>query len=235
MTTNITSLPDVITDKIYSFLPTEDVLTSAVVCKQWNANSSLANRRADRRALIRHQDKLKAVHMEMAYPKELRQVFQKNHTPIGQLPVLDLTPVWQRCDYIDFLKPKDVPHPVMRFKDPLGRPGVVLHIREKGKDGSIPFIIFQRYNYSKDDWMYAYNTRDKNARITDEYRRGWNAEMPNNRAALAKISKLLAGEDPEFYVHPPKNRSPSLMKITILALAALAAMISGYFLFNRAG
>ncbi len=89
------------------------------------------------------------------FPIELINLFKECGVAIEKLPKLEIQSLQETArpsDYIDFLKPSDLSHPIMYFKDLSDRIGVALFLKNqrgiKSRDQVI--AIFQRYTGSFD-------------------------------------------------------------------------------------
>lgn len=97
--------------------------------------------------------------MTTIYPEDYETVFRDHYQAIKDLPVLDLKGRQGHTDYIDFLTPKDMTKPVMRFVDKFNRPGIAIHLRCKHgawADEEIVLALFQRYTGEPSKWTYGW-------------------------------------------------------------------------------
>jgi hypothetical protein len=101
------------------------IIATASVCKDWQNNPILITERREASARLRQR-----IHDELIvnnqYPQRMIQLFRNCNLPIARLPALDLGD--RVGDYIDFLRPWNMTHPVMRFKDLRGRSGIAFHV-----------------------------------------------------------------------------------------------------------
>ncbi len=90
------------------------------------------------------------------FPGDLVSVFRMRRIEnnITSLPVLDLK--GRNYDYIDFLIPRDMSHPIMRFES-VRRKGIAMHLRvhqegSKYSNQEGVLVMFQRYT-PEEDWV----------------------------------------------------------------------------------
>jgi hypothetical protein len=106
------------------------ILTTSGVCRSWKDNVTLGEERGE--ASIRLRPIMRVLR---EYPRQIVQVFRNHRTPIFQLPVLNSQKLkyYLTDDGDDFasisVRPEEMNHPVMRFRDRLDRPGIALKIR----------------------------------------------------------------------------------------------------------
>jgi hypothetical protein len=155
------------------------------------------------------------------YP-ELIQVLKSGGIEVDDLPVLDLQIKIGITGYIDFLLPKDVKAPIMKFKDRSCREGITFLIEgfTDGKyniydediyvkDVKLVLTIFERYTggttlsfgCAKDDpkirCIYEYK-RDDNFDSTLCFKQSTDLAYDGSHINKNMILDLLKGENPNF-------------------------------------
>jgi hypothetical protein len=151
-------LPDDATTSIFEFLKGEKgslarsgddkaVVATARVCRDWQNNPVLENEREEASARLHQRINLQNTHSELVeqrnYPQQMIQLFRNCNLPIARLPVLDFGDRMGGTGYVDMLRPADMTHPIMRFKDQFGRPGIAFHV-EGHADGQVEIFDQQR-------------------------------------------------------------------------------------------
>jgi len=178
------NLCDDATYKVFEFLkPADDrsILATARVCKDWASEPVLIKERNDASERLSSRicllKDIKDADIEKKYPEGMRKLFRKCSFPLSQLPVLDLDPRNGTLSYIYLIDPFEMSHPVMRFIDTQGRPGVAIHIkgavtgtfRMSPKSPGIPFqsiegvlVIFKRYSSANSQsWALGWGDSDQ--------------------------------------------------------------------------
>ncbi len=156
-------LPDELITSAFEFLkapngssPSDNndkaILATSLVCRSWQINTGLQEERKQALSRLKNDAVVNPI-----YSKDMLEIFRHCHLSVARLPVLDLGN--RMGEYIDILKPEDMTHPIMRFKDQDDRPGIAFHI-EGYADGSIQYLgvaipiqnisgvlaVFKRYN-----------------------------------------------------------------------------------------
>jgi hypothetical protein len=182
--------PDEALAKVYNFFQPDPssssriednktIIAASRVCKTWHANAYLSQERNLALKMTQqpiHQSQVNQEILEIShYPKEIRKVFKQCNTPIHSLPILDLGDETGSTGYIDFVKPADMSHPVMKFTDALGRPGIAFHLQKMDEDPLLRIdgvvTVFRRYSES-DSKTWA----SGGSRIRSEYFMSHNEE-----------------------------------------------------------
>ena len=112
--------------KCWDFLDDKTVISTATLSKS-QSTPSLKNKR-DALILALRSDILFC--RAEGYPEKLVQAFRLCNRKIHQLPVLNLNGHTGMLGCIDFVEPKHMSHPVMRFKDAAGRPGIIFNLQD---------------------------------------------------------------------------------------------------------
>lgn len=109
----------------------------------------------------------------------------------NRLPVLDIGTRTGDTGYLDFLRVNDLPHPVMRGMDKLGRPFIALKLRSNlPKDRGREFVVtfFQRYTDDAGRWTWGTTHTE-----TDLF---GNVIRDKDRAAIRQI--VVTRNNPQF-------------------------------------
>lgn len=238
-------LPDDLIPGVAQFLDDKTLVSTTRVCRNWRDNPELNK---ERTIVQKKQDLLLEVE---GYPARLIKLFRNCNFPIRQLPVLrlDNDPRADR-DYIDFLTPADVSHPVMRIKTPDGRPGfaLTLHgIAESTRNLTGILAVFKRnrvrkYNFDPGSQLWVTGEKESIERCY----RIWHSQNAHRRedgdcpscpyiGVSIKdkvISNLLKGEDPIFSLKPPSNKSYGRTAIAAALAIGVIAYLASYYWSN---
>ena len=159
--------------KCWDFLDDKTAISTAVLSKS-QSTPSLKNKR-DAIILALRNDILFC--RAEGYPERLVQAFRQSNRKIHQLPVLDISGHTGRTGYIDFVRPKHMSHPVMRFKDITGRPGIVFNLQDipgkadpKFANPKGTMALFQRSPGSPGFFAAGYDRSDLEVLIEIEHR-----------------------------------------------------------------
>jgi hypothetical protein len=202
------SFPDEALAHVYSFFQPDPSSSSRVednktiiaasrVCKAWHANTYLSQERNLALKMTKqpiHQSEVNQEIFEIShYPEEIRKVFMQCNTPIHSLPKLDLGDETGSTGYIDFVKPADMSHPVMKFTDALGRPGIAFHLQKMDEDPMLRIdgvvTVFRRHSESDSNtWVIG-----DRSQIRTRYFLTHNSEVPGHALLECPTCPFLGG------------------------------------------
>jgi hypothetical protein len=257
------SLPIDLVRSIFSFLKEEEgslsinsdndrtILATQTVCRRWRDSAALREERQESSVRLHQKMGLKDVHREISeiiYPLQMRQVFQQCHTPIWQLPKLDLGNQMGRTNYIDFIQTLDMNQSVMKFTDMYDRPGIALKIQDPSRNKEVVLALFQKHCDDKTEWRCGWGNSDCSIG-TQMTNRHWKREHGSNcticpfidgAATPYLLRKLLTNQDSDFKLtgHNATSSTPngSFSQKNILVTVS-AAIAFGYLLkslvFNK--
>jgi hypothetical protein len=225
----LSSSPLDVKQTILEYVGDAATITSAGIA--WRYDPDIVSLRTASIDRLRQIHLTENAHREMGhknYPENMVQLFGDHGSPIWRLPILDLGNRRGITGYIDFLRPEEMTHPVMRFKDCQKRVGVALQLKGKSDEvlqtgmGNYPIrdlrgvlVLFQRYR-GKSTWSLscsnlitmAYNKKhDENGHEGPSIMACPNCPFVGVKVNDAVLSKLLRNEDPLFELpgHQPGN------------------------------
>lgn len=136
--------------------------------------------------------------------------------------------------YIDFIKPSDLDHPIMRFTDSSGRRGIAMKI--ECNLGSIKerielFVNRRQYESLASNLKNLRPTRQAvhtffqyaiSPNNNWEYSTGHNGAWYKRKPTIENLEMLIKDRDPEYRLVPSRVDSKFLVTMTILIIASLA-------------
>ena len=111
---------------------------------------------------------------QIQYPQKILNFFNNCNIDIFDMMELDISSRGESNDYIDYIKPEEMTHPIMKFKDKFNRHGFLFRIKGKTDDDikfsfpieetikikniEVTLAIFQRFikNPFDNRWEYAW-------------------------------------------------------------------------------
>lgn len=171
---SIQSLPLEILTFCFSYLPDQDVISTAVVCRIWRDHAD-----ARFRPLL----------IERKYPDYVATKFRELDLPIGHLPLCALRHNNAK-DSIMYMRPEAVAQAVMRFSSACFEHGVIVRYFRNGPEGREENVMGAFYGYS-DKFGYA---------GWQGVHRQWTGYTPIGIRSFPDFYELLAGQDPDFFL-----------------------------------
>ena len=201
----------------WDFLDNRSLITTAFISKSFNT-PNLKEKRDERLIALRNDFLFCRTE---GYPQKLFEAFRRNNQLIRDLPVLDVGRSHSRqSSYINDINPRNMSHPVMRFRDLSGHTGTIFNLEAEIKYQEIPgepappkiYVLgtIAIYKYDVGSFASVYNTNGAflSVIIDIEHRRHRNSDQGLMDECPTCLDSLVKGSGPVFKHAPIQVAQP---------------------------